>query len=361
MNRYTRRHYLQGLLATAAVLTLPDVFCRGVSSLTNTPDSGRWQLGTGANPERFLAEAESDGSVRAVLQAWAPQFLTGWLNSFDHHQADLSYWRLWHQRDLLATWFSRGYSLQVITWEDDQGRPTGAYHISPQFLADLEELAGYIRQANAQGRTTYWSLATEFSFWRLPPDTYNAQTAEYYQALMQNLLKARTIIKAQLPSAWVAPSWGGWIATFDEPGSGAGRSMIPAFAPMLRQMDGVAFQAMRPRATGEYNPDLKGPDPGNPTQILQCCEIFSRYHHSFMVSHYEPSIKIQHPNGGRADTVTHDFLLMMRPSWINAVTRLGLDKLSLMHYSLYKGNPYHALAAAETFQDVLRQGAKAAE
>jgi hypothetical protein len=52
---------------------------------------------------------------------------------------------------------------------------------------------------------------------------------------------------------------------------------------------------------------------------------------------------------------------MMRPSWINAVTRLGLDKLSLMHYSLYKGNPYHALAAAETFQDVLRQGAKAAE
>jgi response regulator receiver domain-containing protein len=73
------------------------------------------------------------------------------------------------------------------------------------------------------------------------------------------------------------------------------------------------------------------------------------------------SDKIQHPNGGRADTVTHDFLLMMRPSWINAVTRLGLDKLSLMHYSLYKGNPYNALAAAETFQDVLRQGAKAAE
>jgi hypothetical protein len=348
-------------VATSALLTLPHVFGQEGSGLTNTPDSGRWQLGIGANPERFLAEAESDPSVHAVLQAWAPQFLTAWLNSFDHHQGDLSYWRLWHQRNLLAVWFSRGYSLQVITWEDDRVRPTGAYHISPQFLADLEELTGYVKQANVQGRPTYWTLATEFSFWRLPPDTYNAQTAEYYQALMQNLLKARTIIKAQLPNAWVAPSWGGWIATFDEPASGAGRSMIPAFAPMLRQMDGVAFQAMRPRSTGEYHPDLNGPDPGNPAQILRCCEIFSRYHNSFMVSHYEPSIKKQHPDGGRADTVTHDLLLMMRLLWIKTVTRLGLDKLSLMHYGLYKGNPYNALAAAETFQEVLRQGSKASE
>jgi len=35
----------------------------------------------------------------------------------------------------------------VITWENDEV-PTGDYHISQQYLEDLEELAGYIRKAN---------------------------------------------------------------------------------------------------------------------------------------------------------------------------------------------------------------------
>jgi len=41
-----------------------------------------------------------------------------------------------------------------------------------------------------------------------------------------------------------------------------------------------------------------------------------------MVSHYEPAIKHSHPNGGRADTVTRDFSIMMRPAWLKTVTRL---------------------------------------
>jgi len=49
--------------------------------------------------------------------------------------------------------------------------------------------------------------------------------------------------------------------------------------------------------------------------------------------------KHSHPNGGRADTVTRDFSIMMRPAWLKTVTRLGLNKFSLMHYGLYKGNP----------------------
>jgi len=56
-----------------------------------------------------------------------------------------------------------------------------------------------------------------------------------------------------------------------------------------------------------------------------------------MVSHYEPAIN-SHPNGGRADTVTRDFSLWW-PAWLKTVTRLGLNKFSLMHYGLYKGNP----------------------
>lgn len=353
MSQYTRRQAFQALLATSAALSAAGFPPPEEGSADRPLSAHRWQVGLGANPAQLLAEAQADPSVQAVLRAWAPHFLCGWLNSFDHRRGDLSYWRLWHQQGLLASWFAAGFGLQVITWEEDDHRPTGAYHISEQYLRDLEELAGYLREANTPGRPTYWTLATEFSFWRLPADTYNAETAGYYDALMRNLLRAREAIKGQLPNAWVAPSWGGWIVTFDDPARGAGRSMIPPFADMLRQMDGIAFQAMRPRAAGEENPELRAPDPGNPAQILQCCQVFSRYHGSLMISHYEPAIKERHPNGGRADTVTHDLLLMMRPAWLRAVSQLGLNKLSVMHYGLYKGDPHHALTAAETFRTML--------
>jgi len=74
-----------------------------------------------------------------------------------------------------------------------------------------------------------------------------------------------------------------------------------------------------------------------------------------MVSHYEPAISTAIPMGG-ADTVTRDFSIMMRPAWLKTVTRLGLNKFSLMHYGLYKGNPYNALDAAQTFKAFLQEG-----
>jgi hypothetical protein len=357
MNLYSRRQYLQGLFATSVFLAVcKDNLSNSEVLVSKAASLRRWKLGIGADPSQLIREVQSNSAVKELVRAWSPEFLAGWLNSFDHKKGDLSFWRAWHKQGLLSAWFSQGYSLQVITWEDDTTLPTGDYHISQQYLEDLEELAGYIRHANPQGRQTYWTLATEFSYWRVPADTYNSTTDKYYQALMQNLLRARATIKRQLPNAWVAPSWGGWIVTFDYPSKGSGRSMIPPFAQMLQQMDGIAFQSMRPRPAGEYNPELQRPDPGNPEQIRQCCKVFSQYTKSLMVSHYEPSIKQYHPNGGRADTVTRDFAIMMHPDWLKTVTRLGLDKFSLMHYGLYKNNPYNALDAAKTFKGVLQEG-----
>lgn len=356
MNCYSRRQYLQGLFATSMLLTFCDRRFAGKEPVLQAGNASRWHLGVGADPAQLVGEIKANPAVRELVQAWSPDFLTGWLNCTDGKQGDLSFWRIWHRQGLLATWFAAGYSLQVITWEDDVKRPTGDYHISQQYLEDLEELAGYIRKANPKDRQTYWTLATEFSYWRLPADTYNSQTEKYYQKLMQNLLQARAAIKRQLPNAWVAPSWGGWIVTFDFPAKGSGRSMIPPFAEMMRQMDGVAFQSMRPRPTGEFNQEIQRPDPGNPEQIRQCCEVFSQYRKSLMVSHYEPSIKEKHPNGGRADTVTRDFAVMSQPKWLKTVSDMGLDKFSLMHYGLYKNNPYNALDAAKTFKGVIQEG-----
>ena len=355
MNMFSRRRYLQGAFATSLLASLAQGRASLAKSQSSTPATlSPWQLGLGADPGRLLQEIQSDPSVKTLIQSWSPQFLTAWLNSFDHQTGDLGFWRNWHQEQRLSQWFEQGYGLQVITWEDDRQLPTGDYHLSGQFLEDLEEIATYIRQANPQQRPTYWTLATEFSYWRVPADTYNISTEPYYQALMANLLKARQVIHQQLPQAWVALSWGGWIATFDNPGQGRGRSMIPPFADTMAQMDGVAFQSMRPFLTGEQNPQLNQPDIGNPAQILKCCEVFSQYHSSLMVSHYEPSIKDKHPHGGRADIVTHDFLLMMQPEWLQAVRRLGLDKFSIMHYGLLKGDIHFSQTAAQTLKFLTR-------
>ncbi|WP_299405204.1 hypothetical protein [Acaryochloris sp. IP29b_bin.148] len=355
MTLFSRRRYLQGAFATTVLASL----AQGRSTLAK-PQSGTpaafspWQLGLGEDPARLLQETQTDPAVKALMQAWSPQFLTAWLNSFDHQRGDLSFWRHWHQDRRLSQWFEQGYGLQVITWEDDRQLPTGDYHLSRQYLEDLEEIATYIRQANPHQRPTYWTLATEFSYWRLPADTYNASTAPYYQTLMANLLRARQVIRRQLPQAWVALSWGGWIVTFDDPTQRQGQSMIPPFADTMAQMDGIAFQSMRPFLTGEHNPQLNRPDLGNPAQILKCCQVFSQYHSSLMVSHYEPSIKENHPHGGRADIVTHDFLRMMQPDWLQAVRRLGLDKFSLMHYGLLKGDVHFSQTAAQTLQLLTR-------
>lgn len=355
MNMFSRRRYLQGAFATSLLASLAQGRATLAKSQSPTPATlSPWQLGLGADPGRLLQEIQSDPSVKTLMQSWSPQFLTAWLNSFDHQKGDLGFWRNWHQEKRLSQWFEQGYGLQVITWEDDRQLPTGDYHLSGQFLEDLEEIATYIRQANSQQRPTYWTLATEFSYWRVPADTYNASTEPYYQDLMANLLKARQVIRRQLPQAWVALSWGGWIVTFDNPAQGQGRSMIPPFADTMAQMDGIAFQSMRPFLTGEQNPQLNQPDLGNPAQILKCCEVFSKYHSSLMVSHYEPSIKEKHPHGGRADIVTHDFLLMMQPEWLQAVRRLGLDKFSIMHYGLLKGDIHFSQTAAQTLKLLTR-------
>lgn len=357
-NRYSRRRFCQHLFAASFVSTLSFESCQKPMKRAAALDRrGQWILGVGADPYRLLGEVKNNPEVEAIVQSWSPQFLSAWLNSYDNQHGDLSGWQEFHRLGQLAAWFEQGYTLHIITWENDETLPCGQYHISEQYLRDVEQLARYIRQANPDQRPTYWTLATEFSYWRVPADTYNSTTAPYYQALMDNLRRARAVIKNQLPHAWVAPSWGGWIVTFDDPSHGSGRSMIPPFASFLQEMDGIAFQSMRPRRTGEHNPHSNAPDPGNPAQILQCCEVFSQYHHSLMVSHYEPCIKENHPNGGRADTVASDFWQMTEPQWRQAVTQLGLNKFSLMHYGLYKGDPYGALTAAATFQRAVRQHA----
>jgi hypothetical protein len=367
MNQYSDRksdknqpffmHRRQVLTGSAGVLS---AFTAGLAGLwlqrqSQSPPLGAWAVGIGENPERYLLDVLSDPLVAEIETQWKPHFLTAWVNSFDHIQGDLSYWRRWFISGLLKDWFERGYGLHIITWENDEQLPTGDYHISPQFVQDMVEIAEYIALSNPKGLPTYWTLATEFSYWRVPADTYNPDTQVYYQALMANVLHARLAIKEVLPNAWVTLSWGGWIATFDKPDQGSGRSMVAPFAETMSQMDGIAFQSMRPYRAFDLNPDVNHLDPGNPEQVRLCCELFSPINPDLMLAHYEPYIKANHPLGGRPETVVADFQVMSNPGWLTYLSLLGLRKISLMHYTLYKGDPEQALSAAQAFRAEVRK------
>jgi len=70
---------------------------------------------------------------------------------------------------------------------------------------------GWLHSQGPKGLPTYWTLATEFSYWRLPADTYNRTTTKLPSS-DPKFTPARAIIKRQLPSA-CGSSWGGWIVT----------------------------------------------------------------------------------------------------------------------------------------------------
>jgi len=160
-------------------------------------------------------------------------------------------------------------------------------------LEDLEELAGYIRKANPKGLPTYWTLATEFSYWRLPADTYNRTTT--LPSSDPKFTWARAIIKRQLPSAWVALVGVGGLLPLITLLRGGGRSMIPPFAPLFKHMDGIAF-----KLCGQ---DLRASIIQNSTVSTQVTRskfvnVKSLDTASPLFSHYEPAISTAIPMVG---------------------------------------------------------------
>jgi len=79
--------YLQGLFATSILLALSQQsLSKAESSVPKAAKSSIWQLGIGADPTQLLWETKTSPDVQELVQAWSPDFLAGWLNSFDHRQ-----------------------------------------------------------------------------------------------------------------------------------------------------------------------------------------------------------------------------------------------------------------------------------
>jgi hypothetical protein len=155
----------------------------------------------------------------------------------------------WH-RSMYQSAYAAGYSIHLITWTDvpettftaSTGTVCGrAYPLSDGWLDDMRQLA----QAFAGGRL-YVTLFTEFQTYPCIDNAWspNTQVTNYYKALIAQFEQGIAIFHQYAPNSRVSLGWGGWQTRFDNPSTGAGRSMFPYFATPMRDSDFVSFQAM---------------------------------------------------------------------------------------------------------------------
>jgi len=264
---------------------------------------------------------EADQAVQSplVLNSQA-KILTCWFN----RSADLSLFRYWYESGKIAGWWSRSYVLHVITWEQPTTDPPTPYHVSPKYVADMAQLAGYLAGPNDGRHVVLFSLATEFQTFVQPNNVHNSQTGGYYDRLQSNLLQARDRIKSFAANALVSFSWGGWQTRWDAPADGGGLSMIPFFAQTMQQMDFISFQAME----RTY--------PVNVENIKCNCDVFRQYNPHLMVSHYKPDYIAGDPTSMQQarDTLNAEVKDIFTPSFISYVHDRGLFGFSFMSEEL---------------------------
>ena len=277
-----------------------------------------WGVGT---------EADQVGDT-AWLHDTPAKILTCW---FNRHE-DLAVFKYWHDVGHIARWQMDGYIIHIVTWEP-LPNTGGSYHVSAQWLDDVQTVAGYFAGPPGlpQPPTVLWSLATEIQTFGEPDNVWNDQTAPYYARLQANLLTARDRIKAQAPGSLVSLSWGGWQTAYDDPAVGGGLTMIPHFADTMRQMDFVSFQAMG-NGAGD-----------NAAAIRRNAAYFHQYNPHLMVAHWKP-------DNNDSNVLKGDLAAFAQPGFVAELRQNGVFAISMMDQTLI--NRPDVLPAA---QDLIRR------
>jgi hypothetical protein len=128
------------------------------------------EIGLGEDPEKIL---KWDKGASPVLNRISPSILSAWLNAKDSQSSNMDDWLSWKENGFLKELEAKGYRLHVITWEDIQ-ITGGDYHISKAFQRDMKELSELLKSQGVS--SPLFSLATEFSTYIEPWDTYNKAT-----------------------------------------------------------------------------------------------------------------------------------------------------------------------------------------
>lgn len=252
---------------------------------------------------------EADQALNTRLVKEAPvKMLTSWYNGPD----DLKWMTLW-KHDLVPQSYAKGYTLHLIvftehpdtTIQTKYGPACGQeYPLSGRFVDDMRQLADTFKGSGK----LYVTLFTEFQTY--PCEGNQWQGAEnYYNTLKDQYRAAKDVFHQVAPNSNVAISWGGWQARWDDPAKGAGRSLIPYFADIMKESDFTAFQAME---SGSNVQDVK-----------DMTKILSQYKRPVMLSHYMPDSR-------SPEVFDADVRAMFTDSYMKEVQAYGLFAFSFM-------------------------------
>jgi hypothetical protein len=208
-------------------------------------------------PFLFGLGPQADDAARARLVQESPvRLLTSWYTGPDSLP-----WVIRWREDVVPQSYAKGYALHLIVFSDvpevhletKYGPACGrSYPLSDRFLDDMRQLA----QAFA-GRTgdppLFVTLFTEFQTYACTDNAWSpdSETTAYWRALKDQYQAARAVIRRSAPNARVSLGWGGWQTRFDDPETGAGRSMFEHFADVMRVSDFQSFQAMQSDTNAE--------------------------------------------------------------------------------------------------------------
>ena len=229
----------QTILFCAALLAIGMFSLKLISHLLEPPPQIRFGMGP---------VASSASKSRLVTQS-PVRMLSTWYND----PTDLT-WAMNWKHDLVTQLYAANYSLHIIVFTDGPevqistayGSACGrAYPLSDRFLDDMRQLAQAFAGA-ADGPPLYITLFTEFQTYPCVDNAWNpdAPTNAYYRALKDRYLETLAVFHQYAPNARVSLGWGGWQTRWDDPSIGAGRSMFPYFADVMRASDFQSFQAM---------------------------------------------------------------------------------------------------------------------
>jgi hypothetical protein len=255
-------------------------------------------------------EANAARSARLVRQA-PVRMLTSWYNG----PSDLDWMAAWRRSEVPRA-YAVGYSLHLIVFSGgvegpvptSHGQACGrAYPLSDRFPDDMRQLAR-IFAGPAGGPPLYVSLFTEFQTYPCTDNAWNADPAAtaYYRALKDRYRSTQAIFHQLAPNARVSLSWGGWQGRWDDPATGAGRSLFRHFADVLRAADFQSFQAM---ATDT-----------NTTDIRAMVRTLGAYG-PVMLAHYKP-------DNGSGAVFAADLRTILTDRYLAEVTGHGLFAMS---------------------------------
>jgi hypothetical protein len=193
----------------------------------------------------FGVGATADGAKTSRLATEAPvKLLTTWYNG----PGDLSWLSSW-SKDLVPQSYAAGYALHLVVFSDGPesnlttaygpacGRP---YPLSDGFLNDMTRLAQIFKGSGK----LYVTLFTEVQTYACTDNQWTG-SENYFRALQDRYLATRDVFHREAPGAQVSLGWGGWQTRWDNPTTGAGRSLFAHFADVLNASDFQSFQAMQ--------------------------------------------------------------------------------------------------------------------